>query len=120
VGPAEAITGDILWIHGYRIRLWGIDAPDLDTIEGLYARGQLAAFISWETVTCEVLDRDGYDRLIARCSTEYGDLAESLVYLGWARVTLETGDAYYDAYKLSETGARKACIGAWVTDPGCR
>lgn len=70
VGHASVIDGDTLEIHGTRIRLWGIDAPESsqlcrgeDSLPyrcGAKAANELDAFIAGRAVSCEVVGRDVY------------------------------------------------------------
>lgn len=92
-GQASIIDGDTIEIHGTRIRLWGIDAPEHDqlcrgdTSEpyrcGNHAANELATFIVGKTVHCEPVDVDRYGRTVARCSAGV-DLREWLVNRGLA------------------------------------
>lgn len=60
VGQASVVDGDTLEIHGIRIRLWGIDAPESsqlcrgeDSLQyrcGAQAANDLDAFIAWRPV----------------------------------------------------------------------
>jgi endonuclease YncB( thermonuclease family) len=62
VGQASVIDGDTLEIHGVRIRLWGIDAPESsqlcrgeDSLQyrcGAQAANGLDAFIARRPVNC--------------------------------------------------------------------
>jgi len=70
-GQASVIDGDTIEIHGTRIRLWGIDAPEHDqtcVADGrAYRCGQKAALalsdrVGSHTVMCEARDIDRYGR----------------------------------------------------------
>src|SRR5207244_13031965 len=77
VGQASVVDGDTLEIHGTRIRLWGIDAPEAsqlcrgdDSLPyrcGAMAANKLDAFISRRTVRCLPKDLDQYGRTVASC-----------------------------------------------------
>lgn len=93
-GVASVIDGDTLEIHGTRIRLFGIDAPEsgqLCTREsgerwrcGQHAALALSDQIGRATVTCIGRDTDRYRRLIAVCRSRGVDLNGWMVAQGWA------------------------------------
>jgi len=77
IGRASVIDGDTLEVHGQRIRIWGIDAPEgRQTCThrgqtyrcGAEAANQLSVFIGAQPVTCAPKGRpDRYGRIVARC-----------------------------------------------------
>jgi endonuclease YncB( thermonuclease family) len=93
-GQASVIDGDTLEIHGGRIRLWGIDAPESSQLcrndESLHyqcgaeAANELDAFIARRPVDCSPVSLDQYRRTVAVCSIDGVDLAEWLVRNGLA------------------------------------
>jgi endonuclease YncB( thermonuclease family) len=91
MGTASVIDGDTLEIHGQRIRLYGIDAPESDQLckenGQRYRCGQKAAlalsgFIGRRTVSCRQRDTDHYGRAVALCSVAGQDLGGWLVSNG--------------------------------------
>jgi endonuclease YncB( thermonuclease family) len=78
VGRASVVDGDTLDIHGARVRLWGIDAPEADQLcrgdDSLPYRcaspaaNKLDAFISGRMVRCSQKDVDRYGRRVASCA----------------------------------------------------
>lgn len=93
VGRASVVDGDTLEIHGTRIRLYGIDAPESGQsclVKGKQSRcGQHAALaladkIGSRTVTCDPKDRDRYQRVVAVCRAGEEDLNAWMVSEGWA------------------------------------
>ncbi|MCS3448614.1 MULTISPECIES: thermonuclease family protein [Bradyrhizobium] len=119
-GQASVIDGDTIEIHGTRVRLYGIDAPEHDQLcsdrhGGRYRCGQVAAnaldaFIGRQAVACVEVDRDRYGRSVAVCSAGKVDLAEWLVRGGlavdWPRYS--KGD-----YAAAEAWARGKQSGMW-------
>jgi endonuclease YncB( thermonuclease family) len=119
MGTASVIDGDTLEIHGQRIRLYGIDAPESDQLckenGQRYRCGQKAAialsdFIGWRTVSCRQRDTDRYGRIVALCSVSDQDLGTWLVSNGHALA--------YRKYSLDYVGAERAAaaarIGIWA------
>ena len=88
IGQASIIDGDTLEIHGTRIRLWGIDAPEStqlcrgeDSLQyrcGAKAANDLDAFIARRPVNCTPMNLDQYGRTVATCSVGDADLGEWL------------------------------------------
>src|SRR5438874_5398102 len=92
-GQASIIDGDTIEIHGQRIRLFGIDAPEHDqlceAVGSQYRCGQQAALaladqIGSKTVDCAPRDVDQYGRIVAVCSAGGEDLNAWMVRQGWA------------------------------------
>ncbi|MFG1345434.1 thermonuclease family protein [Xanthobacter autotrophicus DSM 431] len=92
-GMAVAVDGDTLDMGGTRIRLAGIDAPELRqecTRErrpwpcGLAARSALARLAEQGQVRCAGRQTDPYGRLVAQCSVGDIDLSDFMVREGFA------------------------------------
>ena len=118
MGQATVIDGDTLEIHGQRIRLFGIDAPEAPqtcTVSGkAYLCGQQAALalsdqIDRSVVTCEQRDIDRYGRIVAICFAGGADLGSWLVEQGWALAFRR----YSTAYVAQEHAAESARRGMW-------
>ncbi len=119
IGQATVIDGDTLEIHGERIRLHGIDAPESsqsceDESGDSYRCGQQASLaladkIGDQVVSCVELDRDRYGRTVGRCTAVGEDLSEWLAFQGWA-----VAYTYYSYdYTRAETWAKTERRGIW-------
>ncbi len=124
-GQASIIDGDTLQIHGTRIRLWGIDAPESsqlcrgeDSLPyrcGAKAANELDAFIARRPVSCEPVDRDIYGRTVATCSVGGVDRGGWLVRGGlafdWPRYS---NGKYASAQREADHAGRGVWAGSYV------
>ena len=121
VGQASVIDGDTLEIHGTRIRLWGVDAPESsqlcrDSDSNLYRCGANAAndldtFIARRPVNCTRVSEDQYGRSVATCSVGGTDLGEWLVRNDLA---LDWPQYSKGRYAAAERDADRAGRGMWA------
>jgi endonuclease YncB( thermonuclease family) len=120
IGQASIVDGDTLEIHGTRIRLWGIDAPESsqlcrDEDSSLYRCGarvanDLDAFLARRPVTCTSMNLDQYGRTVATCSAGGADLGEWLVSNGLA---LDWPRFSKGKYEAAQRNAEHAGRGIW-------
>jgi len=119
-GQASVIDGDTIEIHGVKIRLFGIDAPEgrqvcQDSMGRDYRCGQRAALalsnkIGRHTVSCVERDVDRYHRVVAVCSVAGQDVNGWMVRRGWA-----IAYRYYsEDYVPQEEAAVAARDGVWA------
>ncbi|RXG97360.1 thermonuclease family protein [Bradyrhizobium zhanjiangense] len=124
-GQATVIDGDTLEIHGTRIRLWGIDAPESSQLCrgddsllyrcGAKAANELDRFIAGRAVSCEPVSTDRYGRTVAACSVSDVDLAEWLVRNGLAFDWPRYSKGKYDsAQREAERAGRGLWAGSYV------
>lgn len=121
-GSAEIVDGDGLRLHGIPIRLHGIDAPEREQTCrdasgsqwpcGTVATNRLAMLVQDHSVTCSEVERDRYNRSVARCEAAGVDLAEAMVSDGLAWAYLR----YSSAYAPAEAAARHRGIGIWSVE----
>ncbi|CCD98748.1 thermonuclease family protein [Bradyrhizobium sp. STM 3809] len=120
VGRASIVDGDTLDLHGARIRLWGIDAPESAQLcrgrdRKPYRCGALAAntldeFTRNRLVRCTPVDGDRYGRIVARCVAGGSDLGRFMVSRGLA---IEEPQYSHGAYAADQLAARRASRGIW-------
>jgi endonuclease YncB( thermonuclease family) len=120
IGRASVTDGDTVVIHGTRIRLHGIDAPESaqlcqDAVGKDYRCGQKAAlaladYIGEAPITCEPRDTDRYGRTVALCRRGLKDLNAWMVEQGYAMAY----QRYSRDYVGVETTARALKRGLWA------
>ncbi|WP_319798999.1 thermonuclease family protein [Nitrobacter sp.] len=121
VGQSTVIDGDTLEIHGTRIRLWGIDAPESsqlcrgeDSLPfrcGAKAANALDGLIGGRPVRCTPVSTDQYGRTVASCMVDGVDLASWLVSHGLA---LDWPQYSNGRYRGSQQEAVRAGQGIWA------
>ena len=117
-GKAKIIDGDTIHLGKNKIRLHGIDAPEINqtcTIKekvwecGIESFLALKNIILEDEVKCEITDIDQYKRFIARCFVNKININQYMVQNGWAIA--------YRYYSLDfiddEEIAKKNKIGIW-------
>ena len=92
-GKAIIIDGDTIHIGKNKIRLHGIDAPEIkqtckikDKIWncGIESSLELKKLILYHNISCVVSDIDKYNRYIAECFINNQNINELMVRKGWA------------------------------------
>ncbi len=120
-GVASVIDGDTIEVHGQRIRLHGIDAPESPQLCrldgkpwqcGKDAANALADKIARRPVACEDLGHDRYKRIIGRCTVAGEDMGAWMVSQGWALAYRRYSREYVD----EEADAQAARRGVWASE----
>lgn len=84
-GRCWVIDGDTIVIDNVRLRIAGIDAPELDHPWGQRSKWALVQLCKGQTVTARITPELSYDRMVAQCFLPDGrDLAAELVRCGLA------------------------------------
>lgn len=113
-GRAQVVDGDSLLVSSQRIRLAGIDAPELDQICrhgavsypcGRDAKTALARLIGGAAVSCAVIGRDRYARDLGECVAGATDLNAAMVRAGHA--------VAFGNYEVEEGLAQAERAGLW-------
>lgn len=116
-GLAHIIDGDSIRIDGNKIRLLGIDAPELKQqclLEGsnwpcgVAAKQALVKRVGKKRVACVAKGRDKYRRWLAKCTLDDEDLGHWMVVSGWA--------VSYGDYELAEAYAKQRVLGIWQSE----
>ena len=117
-GKTRIIDGDTIHIGKNKIRLYGIDAPEINqtcSINkiiwecGFESSQALESIISEEEVRCEIVDIDRYKRFVAKCFVKNINLNQYMVQNGWA-----VAYRYYsDDFIKNEEIAIKNKAGIW-------
>ena len=84
-GKCYVIDGDTIQIGEVRLRLAGIDAPEIEHPWGKKAKWELAQLCKGQLITAEIAVDISYDRLVATCYLPAGrDLSAEMVRRGLA------------------------------------
>lgn len=111
-GRAYVVDGDTLKISKTQVRLFGVDAPEMNHPYGQKAKWAMVALCKGQTVSAEITGDDEYGRMVAKCTLEDGrDLSAEMVKQGmaidWPKFS---GGAYAS---LEPEGVRKKL---WLAD----
>lgn len=84
-GAAYVTDGDTITINKTQVRLFGIDAPELNHPYGKKAKWALVKLCKGHKVRAEITEKDDYGRTVARCTLSDGrDLSAEMVKMGLA------------------------------------
>lgn len=113
----RVVDGDSLWVRPrggapLRLRLAGVDAPEVCQRHGLQAREALNAHLQGHRVRVTLQHRDTYNRWLARVDGPEGDVGAWLVGQGHAWSMRWQNNP--GPYAVQESAARKARRGLFV------
>lgn len=119
-GPAHVHDGDTFTVAGVKIRLFGVDAPEMDQnceradgsdwACGRWSRDEVMRLVKGRDLRCVEQDRDKYGRMVARCYLNDQDLAKLLVQRG----VVFSYPQYSHDYIAVEKTAQAAQRGLWA------
>ena len=118
LGEAKVIDGDTIHINNNKIRLHGIDAPELNQNCiykeknwecGKNSKKNLLDLINSNQVKCKVNGMDRYKRYIATCFIGHLNINKIMVKEGWAIAYRYYSKDYVD----EEFIAKKNKVGIW-------
>lgn len=104
-GRAYIIDGDTISIQGSKVRLAGIDAPEINMPWGQKSKWAMVAICKGQTVTAELDGERSFDRLVGTCYLPDGrDIGAELIKQGLALDLPEFSSGKY--LHLEPEGAR--------------
>ncbi len=119
LGRAIVVDGDSILLNGKQFRLSGIDAPELDQpcklggkdwSCGRASKRALSKRLQNQNISCVSSSVDKYDRHLAVCGTNNGEVNSWMVSNGWA--------VDYGGYGREEAIAREKRVGIWQGEFG--
>lgn len=124
-GIPEVESGDILQLDDRRVRLYGVDAPEMGQtcqnrrgVEydcGMAARNLLDRLIAGREVECTLFSEALGNLWPGRCTLNGGDIAATMVIMGYAFVYRGASTRYVDAQSLAQTMERGLWSGRqWI------
>lgn len=96
LGQATVIDGDTIRVDELKVRIWGLDAPEMDTQEGIKAKEALLQLAEGKKVRCEPNGDISYDRVVAKCFVGDQDIAEWMIESGHAKPYCKFSGEYYN------------------------
>ncbi len=115
----QIVDADTIYAGDVKIRLSGIDAPEMDQLCldgrgknwncGIEAKNQLSHFSNGRSWVCHLTGVDRYGRSLGSCTIEGQDVSSWLVRNGWALAFKR----YSLAYVSDEDYAREQRHGLW-------
>ncbi len=123
-GVVSIIDGDTFEIHGKRIRLAGIDAPE--SSQNCYTEhgtpwpcGQkiannISSLLRRKTITCDISGEDRYGRYIGTCFYKHKDINAMIVRAGLAMAYRKYSPAYIEHEETAKARKRGIWKGPFI------
>jgi micrococcal nuclease len=91
----RAVDADTLVCGSERVRIWGVDGPELKSPGGGAAASVMARLVRNQHVKCVGKYRDKYRRLVGQCYNSNGDLGWQLIRSAAAKDYPRYSRGYY-------------------------
>lgn len=123
----RVVDGDTFWVTNFRdgsewkVRLWGVDAPDTKECYFDEATKILEQELTTKKITFDRKGYDGYGRILARVYVD-GESVEELLVATGAAVAYDASEVhddlrpskeYFDRLKKLEEKAKNEKLGMW-------
>ncbi|MBO04257.1 MAG: hypothetical protein CL731_04475 [Chloroflexi bacterium] len=114
-GATTVIDGRTLNVAGRTVRLWGMDAPDLDQTCiwgqkeipcGRLAHGAMKDLIIGTSIRCQRKSTESGAEFIAVCFGDSYDIGVNMIHTGWAVAEAPTSNVYRETEKKARSGKR--------------
>lgn len=111
-GRAYVVDGDTIVIKKTQIRLFGVDAPEMNHPYGKKAKWALIKLCKGQEIKAEVTDVDAHGRTVAKCFLPDGrDLSAEMVKLGLAIDWAKFSDGVYRDLEVEDVRKK-----LWLAD----
>lgn len=114
-GQAIVLDGDTIIVDGSRIRLVGVDAPEMAQEIGPKSKDALVTIIGGRDVVCKPEGKGYYNRILAECfpvlaSGRVSSVSVNRLMVSIGAASIYPGDRRYERY---QTRAIERCVGIW-------
>ena len=95
IGKPVIIDGDSIVVEGKRVRVWGIDAPEMGTRAGSRAKSYLRTLIGTNEIRCEDNGQRIQGQIMAQCFIGDVDIGRVMVLSGNAEEWRRYSQGFY-------------------------
>ena len=106
----RVIDGDTFVASGFKIRLWGVNAPEKNEPLFETSAAALTLFLNGAKLRCKLIEFDPYKREVRHCFVDDADLGALMVKSGFAKDFKKySGGFYQEEQKSAQAGK----LGVW-------
>lgn len=105
------VDGDTFFLNGLKIRLYGIDSPELRTPFATQSKNKLKELITNGKITYKIITIDKYNRYVCKVYCAGKDVSYEMIRTGYAFCYHRYCNEL--SYKEAEIYARKKKLGVW-------